>query len=98
MARPPIIISNGGVAEALATGINDPQAEAKIIANVKKLNERSKENHSGFKQRPIVREIISDVKKEDPSILWCLADEDIIVLKGKLKNLGCGDKNAELSG
>jgi hypothetical protein len=98
MARPPVIISNGGVAGALATGINDPQAEAKIINNIKDLNKRSRENHPEFEKRPIVREIISNVKKEDPSILWCLADEDIIVLKGKLHNLGCGDPNAELSG
>ena len=98
MARPPIIISNGGVAEVLAQGINDPQAEAKIIANVKELNKRSKETHTKFNQRPIVREILSNVKKEDPTILWCLADEDIIHLKGQLHRLGCGDNNAELTG
>lgn len=37
MARAPIIISNGGVAGELATGINDPNAERKIMANVDRI-------------------------------------------------------------
>ncbi len=37
MARPPIIISNGGVAGELATGINDPNAERKIMANMDRI-------------------------------------------------------------
>jgi len=59
------------------------------------LNERARNNDSN---RPIVREIESSNKKEDPRLLWCLANERIQDLKNKLHDWGCRDHNAELSG
>jgi len=41
MAKPPIIISNGGIVEFLAQDIEDPKAESKIMANLTQLNENA---------------------------------------------------------
>jgi hypothetical protein len=41
MARPPIVVSNGGVVGELAAGIDDPKAEQKILANMHRI---TKEN------------------------------------------------------
>ena len=101
MGRPPIIISNGGVIDALTNGLSSTTKLTVIEQlkdNVKKLNTRSNERNEKFSSRPIIREIISSEKKEDPTILWCLADEDIVYLKSKLNELGCKDPHAELSG
>ena len=40
MARPPIIISNGGVIGELAHGIDDPDAFDKIKGNMERINDR----------------------------------------------------------
>ena len=97
--RPPIIISNGGVLGALANKCVGLNTEADIIDQMKQnlsdLNQKAQSDHP---DRPIVRKIVSNSKKQDPRILWCLASEDIKYLKGELKNWGCQDRNAELSG
>ncbi len=99
MARPPIIISNGGIVEKLAKDCgketSDIGVAKKIMDNIETLNRKARNDDS---DRPIVRKIVSNSKKEDPRILWCLASEDIKYLKGKLKNWGCRDQQADLSG
>lgn len=102
MARPPIIISNGGILQALLDGItvkNLNQITVKgiedtIMGNIANLNEKASGNKI---DRPIARRIESKNKK-DPKILWCLANEPIGDLKDKLQKWGVKDRDAELSG
>ncbi len=97
--RPPIILSNGGVLGALANKCAGLNTEADVMKQMKQnlsdLNQKAKNDES---DRPIVREIESSNKKEDPRLLWCLANESIKDLKKNLQNWGCKDQHAELSG
>jgi hypothetical protein len=42
--------------------------------------------------------MIESKHKQDPKILWCLANEPIADLREKLKDWGVKDQDAELSG
>ena len=99
MARPPIIVSNGGVLGALASKCAGLNTEADVIDQMKRnlsdLNQKARDDDP---DRPIVRKIVSNNKKEDPVVLWCLANESIKVLKNNLRSWGCKDHQAELSG
>lgn len=92
--RPPIIISNGGILEALLDGITEKSIGGIIKENIETLNEKAKGNK---KDRPIAR-MIESKHKQDPKILWCLANEPIADLREKLKDWGVKDQDAELSG
>ena len=99
MARPPIIVSNGGVLGALASKCAGLNTEAEVIDQMKlNLSDLNQKARNDDPDRPIVRKIVSNNKKEDPVVLWCLANEPIQALKAKLHNWGCRDNHAELSG
>ncbi len=99
MARPPIIISNGGVLGALANKCAGLNSESDVINQMKQnLGDLNQKARNDDPDRPIVREIVSNNKKEDPRLLWCLANEPIQALKNNLHGWGCKDNNAELSG
>ena len=94
MARPPVIISNGGVVGFLAQGIEDPEAEQKIMNNLAQLNENAiREDGVWSIARWITRKII-----EVPALFWHLTDDNIEHQLTKLRsmykdeNIGLGDK------
>ena len=79
MARPPIVISNGGIADALAEGLipgddksaQTPSAAALIIlANVNGLNGRGPTDNP-----PVAKSLSGSNKKSEPRIYWRLEDE-----------------------
>ena len=76
MARPPIIISNGGIAEELARGLepgpgeNEKQAWKIIMSNVENLNKRAKDEKPPF---PVAKSL-SD-KHGEARIIWRLSNE-----------------------
>lgn len=76
MAKPPVIISNGGIAEELAKGLipasgeNEKKAWKIIMRNVKELNEKAVHDIDPF---PVARSLHGD--PEDPAILWRLSNE-----------------------
>ncbi len=103
MARPPIVVSNGGVLDNLANGLKsntELSVVEQIKENIKQLNKRShgqgQNPQSEYKERSIIR-MIESQHRDDPKILWCLASEDIQLLKKNLPKLGVQDNNAELS-
>ncbi len=77
MAKPPIIISNGGIAEELARGLepgsgeNEKQAWKIIMRNVKDLNKKATDDDPPF---PVAKSLKGG--KTDPGIIWRLSDED----------------------
>ncbi len=76
MAKPPIIISNGGVAEELARGL-EPAAGEKgeaweiIMRNVKKLNKKATDKEPVF---PVAKRLGGGPL--DPGIIWRLSNEN----------------------
>ncbi|MEE9189160.1 MAG: hypothetical protein V3U16_00125 [Candidatus Neomarinimicrobiota bacterium] len=100
MARPPIIISNGGLYTALVKGCanapDDDEVIKRMKVNIHNLNKAARDDED---DRPIIRMIVSSSKKEDPKMLWCLASEPIKDLKvGLKKDADVSDNDAELSG
>jgi len=77
MARPPIIISNGGIAEELANGLvpgpgeNEKQAWKIIMRNVKDLNKRAKDEDQPF---PVAKSLSDEPDKA--KIIWRLSNEE----------------------
>ena len=71
MARQPIIVSNGGVVGELATGINDPDAESKIMANVDRI---TKADHNGNILSKVV--VIKRGGRNTACLYWRLTGND----------------------
>jgi len=77
MARPPIIISNGGIAEELARGLEPgsgekgKQAWEIILDNVERINKRYKTK--GPEPKPVA---MSLENYKDARIYWRLENED----------------------
>jgi len=77
MAKPPIIISNGGIAEELAKGLvpgpgeNEKQAWKIIMRNVKELNKKATDRKPVF---PVAKSLKGG--DTDPGIIWRLSNED----------------------
>jgi len=77
MARPPIIISNGGIAEELARGLepgpgeNEKQAWKIIMRNVKELNKRAIKEERPF---PVAKSLHKD--NDEAKIIWRLTGEN----------------------
>lgn len=77
MAKPPIIISNGGVAEELARGLvpgsdeKGKQAWEIILDNVDRINKRVRTK--GLGPKPVAMSLESPA---DARIYWRLEDED----------------------
>ncbi|MCK4825130.1 hypothetical protein KA005_55795 [bacterium] len=76
MAKPPIIISNGGIAEELAkglkpaTGDNEKDAWKIIMRNVKELNQRKAKGESSY---PVAKSLSEE--HGEARIIWRLSDE-----------------------
>ncbi len=78
MAKPPIIISNGGMASELARGLvpgpgENRKAEKIILENVKELNERVTGNNPGNKPLPVAMSLAE--QSGAARIYWRLSDE-----------------------
>ena len=73
MAKPPIIISNGGIVEYLAQGIEDPEAESKIMANLTQLNENAIREVDVWS----VAKWITSRNLQVPMIFWHRTDDNI---------------------
>ena len=79
MATPPIIISNGGVAEELAVGLKptDPNEKREawkiILDNVDRLNQKATNNAA---DRPVARRLRQPDPARSPRIYWRLANEN----------------------
>ncbi len=100
MARPPIIISNGGLYSALAKDCKNKNTDDEVIDQMKKnIHKLNKAARNDLPNRPIIRGIESDSKKQDPKMLWCLASESMADLKVSLDNDDdVSDNDPELSG
>ena len=78
MHKPPIIISNGGMASALTKGLvpadGQGTADQIIMANVKELNERVTSGNPGNEPLPVA---MSLAQQSSPArILWRLSNEE----------------------
>lgn len=80
MARPPIVISNGGMAEALADGLkpedtNDTRKPYEIILeNVNKMNIPGAGNNG--LGSPVAKTLSGRNRDNDPRIYWRFENED----------------------
>jgi len=76
MAKPPIIISNGGIAGELARGLepgsgeNEKHAWKIIMRNVKELNQRAIDEEIPF---PVAKSLHED--HPEAKIIWRLSNE-----------------------
>lgn len=82
MAKPPIIISNGGIVEYLAQGIEDPKAEQKIMKNLAQLNKNTLREDGVWS----VAKWITGNNPEVPMIFWHLTDDDVNDQLNKLRS------------
>ena len=80
MARPPIIISNGGIASELTRNLR-PAADEKrtaiqiIVDNVTELNARITGTNPNNKPRPLARRLRGFGRNNDSRIYWRLENE-----------------------
>ena len=85
MARPPIIISNGGIAGELARGFKDEElAEEIIMDNIKRLNKLDEKNeYNPYTVASWIND--SNTNSKAPRILWHLNTENDEIVNPKLK-------------
>lgn len=80
MARPPIIISNGGIASELIKNLRPAANEKRtalqiIVDNVTELNARINGSNPKNNPRPLARRLRGFDRNNDPRIYWRLENE-----------------------
>ena len=88
MAKPPIIISNGGIVGYLAQGIEDPEAEQKIMNNLAQLNENAIREDGVWS----VAKWITGNNADVPALFWHLTEDNIEYQLNQLRDRFKDDK------